>query len=116
MPITNKSWEALFYETGDGRKPAQEWLENLKDIRGKAKIYARIRRCEAGNFGSYRELGEDLYELKEPFGAGYRVYFTISRREEVVLLLLGGDKSTQTKDIEKARKYLYEYKKKQIPR
>lgn len=62
----------------------------------------RLRRMSLGNFGEYRELGDGVCELKCHFGPGYRIYYTV-RNGEIVILLAGGDKSTQPRDIEKAK-------------
>lgn len=78
------------------------WLADLKDHVGKAIIAKRIRAAEAGRFGDCEPVGEGVSEMRIHFGPGYRAYFT--RRGEVVfLLLLGGDKSTQKRDIQRAR-------------
>ncbi len=78
-----------------------EWLANLRDQRGKARIAARLVGAQLGNFGEYRVLDEGVCELKIDFGPGYRVYY-VRRGEVVYLLLCGGDKSTQKKDIKRA--------------
>lgn len=78
------------------------WLRVLTDAKGKARILARLTAAEAGNFGDCEAVGDGVSEMRVHFGAGYRVYFT--RRGRVVyLLLLGGDKSTQTRDIKRAK-------------
>lgn len=77
------------------------WLTALKDKLGRARIVHRIRSAEFGNFGDCESVGEGVSEMRIHFGPGYRVYFT--RRGEVVyLLLLGGDKSSQKRDIKRA--------------
>ncbi|MEI7430448.1 MAG: type II toxin-antitoxin system RelE/ParE family toxin [Betaproteobacteria bacterium] len=77
------------------------WLAALKDKIGRARIVLRIRSAEHGNFGDCEPVGEGVSEMRIHFGPGYRVYFT--RRGEVVyLLLLGGDKSSQKRDIKRA--------------
>ena len=77
------------------------WLAALKDKVGRARILHRIRSAEHGNFGDCDSVGEGVFELRVHFGPGYRAYFT--RRAEVVyLLLLGGDKSSQKRDIKRA--------------
>ncbi|RXJ68284.1 hypothetical protein CRV08_08510 [Halarcobacter ebronensis] len=86
-----------------------KWLYKLKDIKAKVSILRRIERMKNGNFGDYKSLGDELSELRFTLGAGYRVYYTI-RDKEIIILLLGGDKSTQAKDIEKAKKVLKELK------
>ena len=77
------------------------WLSALKDKIGRARIIHRIRSAEHGNFGDCEPVGEGVSEMRIHFGPGYRVYYT--RRGEVIyLLLLGGDKSTQKRDIKRA--------------
>jgi putative addiction module killer protein len=79
-----------------------EWLSGLNDLKARAKIVARIRRAELGNFGEYKVLVDGVSELKIDFGPGYRVYFAREGRV-VYLLLCGGDKSTQKADIQRAK-------------
>ena len=77
------------------------WLADLKDKVGRARIVLRIRSAEHGNFGDCEPVGEGVFEMRVHFGPGYRAYYT--RRAKVVyLLLLGGDKSTQKRDIKRA--------------
>ncbi len=77
------------------------WLSSLKDKVGRARIIHRIRSAEHGNFGDCEPVGEGVSEMRVHFGPGYRVYFT--RRGNVVyLLLLGGNKSSQKRDIKRA--------------
>ncbi len=78
-----------------------EWIDDLRDIRGRARIQARIERLAMGNPGDAKSVGEGVCELRINYGPGYRVYFT-RRGREVVLLLAGGDKSSQTRDIRTA--------------
>lgn len=79
-----------------------DWLDELKDQTGRARILVRVDRLIEGNPGQYRDLTAGVSELKLDFGpAGYRVYYTL-RGQRLLLLLLGGDKSTQQKDIETA--------------
>lgn len=77
------------------------WLDGLRDIHGRARVQARIERLAAGNAGDVKPVGEGVSELRIDYGPGYRVYFT-KRGREVVILLAGGDKSTQTSDIKAA--------------
>lgn len=78
-----------------------DWLAKLKDNTGKAHILLRLDRAEAGNFGDCEAVGEGVSEMRVHHGPGYRIYFT--RRGSVLyLLLLGGDKSTQKRDIKRA--------------
>lgn len=76
----------------------REWIDDLKDRAGRARILVRIDRLIDGNPGQHRELTEGVSELKIDFGPGYRVYYTL-RGARLLLLLAGGDKSTQQKDI-----------------
>ncbi len=85
-----------------------KWLLKLKDIRGKVAIFHRIKRVKEGNFGDHKSVGDGVSELRITIGAGYRVYYT-KKGEEIIILLVGGDKSTQSKDIEKAKKLAKEY-------
>ncbi|MFL1475212.1 type II toxin-antitoxin system RelE/ParE family toxin [Acinetobacter baumannii] len=78
-----------------------EWFDSLRDTQGKARINARLRRVELGNFGDAEPVGENVSELRFFFGPGYRVYF-IQEGDEIIVLLAGGDKSSQQKDIDKA--------------
>ena len=83
------------------------WLMKLKDIKGRIAVARRIERMEHGNFGDAKSLGASISELRIQTGPGYRVYFS-KREEQIIILLVGGDKSTQQKDIEKAKKMLKE--------
>jgi putative addiction module killer protein len=78
------------------------WLSALTDPRGKARIIARVRSAQLGNLGDCEAVGEGIYEMRVHVGPGYRVYFMRTERT-VYLLLTGGDKSTQSKDIARAR-------------
>ena len=78
------------------------WLRDLRDRLGRAKILARIDRLDEGNPGKSRSVGAGVVEMKIDFGPGYRVYF-IQRGEVVIVLLCGGDKSDQEKDIQRAK-------------
>lgn len=79
-----------------------QWLAALRDLKGKVKIIARLERAAQGNFGDAKSLGGGLHEMRVPFGPGYRIYYT-QRGEIVYLLLVGGDKSSQSRDMAKAR-------------
>jgi putative addiction module killer protein len=79
-----------------------KWFNSLKDRRAKARIQARIDRVELGHFGDSEPVGEGVGELRIFYGPGYRVYF-VERGAVVVILLSGGDKSTQQTDIAKAK-------------
>jgi putative addiction module killer protein len=96
------------YLTADGRSPFAEWLDALRDRRAIDKIEKRLRRVESGNLGDCRSVGEGVCELRINYGPGYRVYFG-QIGSTIVLLLCGGDKSTQEQDIEKAKEYWSNY-------
>jgi len=85
-----------------------KWLLKLKDIRGKISIIRRVKRMKLGNFGDHKSLGQNVSELRITSGPGYRVYYT-HKGEELILLLIAGDKSTQDKDIKKAKELAKEY-------
>jgi putative addiction module killer protein len=77
------------------------WLNKLKDKTVVNRIMARLYRVEYGNFGDVKSVGQNLFELRFFFGSGYRVYYTI-KGEKIILLLCGGDKSSQKQDIARA--------------
>lgn len=78
------------------------WLLDLKDLRAKAAIVLRLKQVAAGHWGNVKSVGDGVLELRWHIGAGYRVYFT-RRGRQVILLLAGGDKSSQARDIAKAK-------------
>jgi len=84
-----------------------KWLFKLKDIKGKVSILRRIDRMKEGNFGDYKSISINLYELRLTTGPGYRVYYT-KQESEIIILLIGGDKSSQSEDIKKAKSLLEE--------
>ena len=79
-----------------------EWLAGLNDFKAKARVLARIRSAEHGNLGDVRPLGEGISEMRIHYGPGYRVYF-VQQGKLLILLLIGGDKSSQKRDIKKAK-------------
>ena len=95
------------YVTPDGKSPYREWLNSL-DNQAKARIQARIFRFELGNLGDHKSVGKGVWEARIQFGPGYRVYFG-KAEGRIILLLFGGDKSTQRRDIKKAQTYWEEY-------
>ncbi len=80
-----------------------KWFERLRDRKAAARIQARIDRAESGNLGDCKPVGEGVSEMRIDYGPGYRLYF-LQRGPEVVILLAGGGKPTQAKDIELAKK------------
>ena len=98
------------YEDRNGKIPYLRWFDKLKIKRDAARIEYRIRRIETdGNFGIVKPIGEGIYEFKFYFGPGYRVYFG-RENERIILLLSGGGKETQERDIKKAKRYWKDYK------
>jgi putative addiction module killer protein len=96
------------YITPDGRNPFAEWLSSLRDLNAVVKIEQRLDRVRLGNLGNSKSVGEGVCELKIDFGPGYRVYFG-QFGSTIVLVLCGGDKSSQEQDIRKAKEYWKEY-------
>jgi len=78
-----------------------KWLDGLHDIRARARILVRIERLAAGNPGDVKPVGEGVSELRIDYGPGYRVYYK-KHGQKVVILLIGGDKNTQAKNIKTA--------------
>ena len=101
--------ELQFYQTPNGREPFTEWFESIQNQETQDRIQKRLDRLTLGNFGDCRTVGGGVFELRIHFGAGYRVYFA-EVDNTIVLLLCGGDKSSQTRDIERAKNYWIEYK------
>ena len=100
--------ELRTYRKENGSFPFRDWLTALKDIKGQQIILTRIDRLALGNPGACRSLGEGVWELKINFGPGYRVYFGY-HDESIVILLSGGDKGSQNKDIALAKDYWTDY-------
>ena len=86
----------------------KKWFKKLKDYTAKFAIGQRIERMQQGNFGDSKSVGDGVFELRVDVGKGYRVYFT-NDSKEIVILLVGGDKSTQDSDIAKAKKMAKEF-------
>jgi len=78
-----------------------KWLDGLRDMKARSRVLVRIERLVAGNPGDVKPVGEGVSELRIDYGPGYRVYF-VKRGQAVIVLLAGGDKSTQAKDIRTA--------------
>lgn len=100
--------ELLFYETKNGKCPFEDWLNGLRDVASRAIIRNRLNRVRLGNLGNTRSLGNGVWELKIDFGPGYRIYYG-EDGPRIVILLLGGDKSTQGRDIETAKEFWEDY-------
>ncbi|MCO6430813.1 MAG: type II toxin-antitoxin system RelE/ParE family toxin [Deltaproteobacteria bacterium] len=96
------------YVRSNGRSPFEDWFSRLRDSSAKARILTRIDRLRFGNFGDCKSVGGGVFELRIHFGPGFRVYFGLVGTQ-IVLLLGGGDKSTQKKDIETCTNYWRDY-------
>ena len=100
------------YLSESGQSPYRAWLSSLDEII-RARIQARVLRFEHGNLGDYKQVGEGVYEARLMFGPGCRLYFSIHKRQ-VILLLCEGDKKSQSKDIRKAIAYWNDYVKQEV--
>jgi putative addiction module killer protein len=104
--------ELVYHQEENGRSPFIEWITTLRDKKAKAWIGARLRQIESGNFGDAKPVGEGVTELRIHVGAGYRV--NCGRHgQHWVILLCGGDKDTQPKDIVRAKALWAEWKRRQ---
>lgn len=86
-----------------------KWLKKLKDSQVKTRILKRLERISNDNFGDIKSVGASLYEIRIDYGQGYRIYFTYENNK-IIILLCAGDKSTQEKDIKKAKEMLWKKK------
>ncbi|WP_319562661.1 type II toxin-antitoxin system RelE/ParE family toxin [Marispirochaeta sp.] len=93
----------IFQDPKNSKEPFAEWVSSIAGT-DRARIFTRLDRVEQGNLGDYKSLGDNLFELRFTFGPGYRVYFGMEEKS-LILLLAGGSKSTQDRDIKKARQY-----------
>ena len=101
--------EIEIYETRSGKRPFIDWINGLKEIHSRAKIFTRLDRLKMGNFGDCKSIGNGIYELRIHYRPGIRIYYS-KIGMKVVLLLCGGDKSSQKKDIKNAQAFLEDYK------
>jgi putative addiction module killer protein len=101
-----------YYITEEGKAPFTEWLDALEvNVRGRVEV--RLKKVEQGNFGDHHAEGSGVWALILDFGPGYRVYYGLTDKQKVVLLLTGGTKRRQNSDIAEAKRYWAEYKKSQ---
>jgi len=103
-----KPKRVFVYADQEGNEPFTDWLYGLKDSMGRKRVLIRIARLEQGNYGDCEPVGEGVSELRMFFGAGYRVYFG-EDADNIIVLLCGGDKGSQKKDIKQAKAYWREY-------
>jgi putative addiction module killer protein len=102
------------YTTDDGKDVFGDWLRKLKDRCARAIIETRLTRVALGNFGDCKTVGSGVWELRVDVGPGYRVYYS-REGKTVVLLLCGGDKRTQTRDIDRAIEFWTDYQQRKMP-
>ena len=95
------------YLTADGKSPYRMWLDTLGPS-AKARAQARVLRFETGNLGDHKSVGGGVWEARLMFGPGYRIYFGTAGRS-IIILLVGGTKGSQAKDIERAQRYWADY-------
>jgi putative addiction module killer protein len=101
--------EVVAFRAKDGQVPFEVWLDDLDDKRAVARVLARLARVRQGNLGDCKSIGEGVSELRVDYGPRYRVYFG-QRGQTLVVLLCGGDKRTQDRDIRLAKQYWQEFK------
>lgn len=101
--------EIEIYETSSGKRPFEAWFEDIREILTRAKVLTRLDRLKLGNFGDCKAIGDGICELRIHYGPGIRVYYS-KIGNKVILLLCGGDKRSQVKDINKAKEYLKDYR------
>lgn len=102
-------YEITIYSTEEGKEPFRDWLDSLKDVDTQALIFQRLQRIKLGNFGDCKPISEGLWEFRIHYKSGIRIYYArIGQR--LILIIGGGDKRTQERDIAKAMKYLEEYR------
>jgi len=97
-PLVREKGQVPILQTDQFR----DWLEGLRDRKARLRIDDRLKRLAAGNAGDSKSVGDKLRELRLPFGPGYRIYY-MWREDVLIILLIGGDKSTQSRDIAKAK-------------
>ena len=103
--------EISLYITSAGVCPFEDWLSSLRDTHTKRKVLTRIARLRLGNYGDWKIVGAGVKELRINWGPGYRIYFG-EERKNIIILLIGGNKRSQDRDIKYARKYWHDYKEK----
>lgn len=101
--------ELRIYETKSGKAPFSDWLKNLKDVNARGVIRTRLNRVRLGNLGDCKNLSSGIFELRIDLGPGYRIYFGLEGNE-LVILLCAGSKSSQKKDIARAKEFWIDYR------
>lgn len=97
------------FKRANGRIPFDEWINSLRDTGVKARLLKRLNKVQLGNLGDWSSVGNGVFELREHFNKGFRIYYGMEEHR-MILLLCGGDKSTQGRDIRKAKQYWREFR------
>lgn len=100
--------EIIAYEDADDRQPFEEWIKGLRDLGAQVRIRRRLDRARRGNLGDWKSVGKGVIELREHFGPGYRLYIG-EDGDTWIVLLCGGDKSSQERDIHQAQRFWVDY-------
>ena len=108
MSDSNQVKEVINYRTKSGKEPFNTWVYGLRNIKTRRRIFSRLIRIKQGHYGDYKAVGDGIIELRFFFGAGYRVYLG-EDGDKLVVLLVGGDKKSQHKDIQQAKAYWKDY-------
>jgi len=108
MANAHKSKTVIVYRDPAGNEPFADWLNRLRDPNTRRRILKRLLRLEQGHYGDFKPVGTGVYELRFFFGAGYRIYFG-EDGDTIVVLLCGGDKDSQRRDIQRALRFWQEY-------
>lgn len=108
--VEGREYIIEYYRSPNGAEPFREWRNALRDIQARAIVDRRIRRLQIGLFGDCESINDGVHELRIDVGKGYRVYFG-NAGENIILLLVGGNKKTQPKDIKLAKEFWNEHKK-----
>jgi putative addiction module killer protein len=106
--MESESHEVVYYKTGAGKIPFLDWLYSLKDKITRARIRIRIDRVAMGNFGDHHSVGNGVWELRISSGPGFRIYYGL-KGKKVIVVLAGGDKRSQEKDVKLAKEFWADY-------
>ena len=102
-----------YYLDENGKNSFHDWVESFRDGKTRSILFGRLARVRVGNLGRCESLGQGIFELKIDYGPGYRIYFGY-KNLQIVLILLGGEKSTQRKDILKAQAFWTDYRRRNL--
>jgi putative addiction module killer protein len=102
-------FELIVYQQDRGQRPFDKWFQGLRDKRAQSRVITKLDQVRAGNFGDFKPVGAGVIELRIDVGAGYRIYCA-RHGEALVILLCGGDKHSQSKDIRRATEFWTDWK------